>query len=197
MYILLGIGMCIVGAISIFAPKVGWYLDSGWKYKNTEPSDFYIIMSRFGGALTLIIGIGLMLCQISSGIEGIDQAKQISKKFEVDNMKEVTYMDEKHTSFDMEQVEEFGNIMASARVTKTKSQEWCGGHLEEIRIKFQDDQIGIIEYEGYDTFKFYILETERFGNNSYSRTYGKYYILHIPKLKQWLNKNFDKNQQQA
>ncbi|WP_054742809.1 hypothetical protein [Cellulosilyticum ruminicola] len=87
--------------------------------------------------------------------------------------------------------------MAHVSLTQKEHQSWSGNGFRELRIKFLDNQTGIIESEGYDTYKFYILETESYDDHSYSRIiYGKSYILRISGLTEWLHKNFDKNHQQ-
>lgn len=42
-------------------PYSSWYLSHGWYYKDTEPSDAALAMTRFGGIISIIIGIILLL----------------------------------------------------------------------------------------------------------------------------------------
>lgn len=197
MYILLGIVMCVIGTIGFFAPEVGWFLESGWKYKNAEPSEFYIVMSKFGGMITAIVGICLIIYQIGSGIGGLGTTHYIGKKFEAANIEQVTYIKDEHISFNAQQIEEFTTLMAHTTLTKCNKSEWGGNWFKELRIVFKDGETGIIEPSDSGTYKFYILEKEEGGMDYYTRTYGKAYILKIPNLNQWLIKNFDKKEVDA
>lgn len=51
-------------AISLFnllAPGAAWYLSDGWKFRDAEPSDLAINMHLIGGAIGLLVGIGLLI----------------------------------------------------------------------------------------------------------------------------------------
>lgn len=39
------------------SPYSAWYLSRGWRYKNAEPSDLVLGMTRFGGIVVIVIGI--------------------------------------------------------------------------------------------------------------------------------------------
>jgi len=41
--------------IYIFNPKIGWMISEGWKYKNAEPSEVYLIINRILAVAFLII----------------------------------------------------------------------------------------------------------------------------------------------
>ena len=51
------------GGIFLFAcPEVAWYWQSGWRYKNAEPSDIALSVTRISGVVAIIIGIIVALC---------------------------------------------------------------------------------------------------------------------------------------
>lgn len=57
----IGILLLIIGiADAVFAEKV-WFLNWGWRYKNTEPSKLVIGIYRCGGVIAAIIGIILIV----------------------------------------------------------------------------------------------------------------------------------------
>ena len=62
--ILLGILLCGVGVLNIFHPEFGWYLKLGWKIRDGEPSDLYLALARFGGGVSVLIGIIVFLTAI-------------------------------------------------------------------------------------------------------------------------------------
>ncbi|MCF6462576.1 histidine kinase [Clostridium sp. Cult1] len=41
--------------INIINPRLGWKIWEGWKYKNVEPSDGYLYVSRVLAVLGLIL----------------------------------------------------------------------------------------------------------------------------------------------
>ena len=50
---LIFIGLCI---LNIIFPSMGWYMRYGWAVKGeSEPSDAYLLMTRIGSAVVLII----------------------------------------------------------------------------------------------------------------------------------------------
>ena len=50
------------GIFSIACPQTVWYWESGWRYKDAEPSDTALSVARISGAAALIIGIIIVLC---------------------------------------------------------------------------------------------------------------------------------------
>ena len=46
----------ITGLVGIVSPKTIWYLQTGWKYKNAEPSNVALFMHRIGG-IGIIAGV--------------------------------------------------------------------------------------------------------------------------------------------
>ena len=62
--ILLGILLCGVGVLNIFHPEFGWYLKLGWKFRDGEPSDLYLGLARFGGGVSALVGVIVILVAI-------------------------------------------------------------------------------------------------------------------------------------
>ncbi|OZB91065.1 DUF6199 family natural product biosynthesis protein [Paenibacillus sp. XY044] len=58
MVIFAGILFIVIGILNIVNPKFAWYLKEGWKIDgDSEPSETYIALTRFGGIFALIFGI--------------------------------------------------------------------------------------------------------------------------------------------
>ena len=58
MYILLGIIIAIAGAVMLIKPQAIYQLTESWKSNTAgEPSDLYILNTRIGGAIFLLVGI--------------------------------------------------------------------------------------------------------------------------------------------
>lgn len=49
--------LIIVGAFLLFAPKGAWYLQIGWRLRNTEPSDLALTANRMIGGILIFIGV--------------------------------------------------------------------------------------------------------------------------------------------
>ena len=58
---LLALLLCGVGIFNLAAPKASWYLSYGWRFKDAEPSDAAITLSRIGGAIAVVIGVIMLI----------------------------------------------------------------------------------------------------------------------------------------
>jgi hypothetical protein len=45
----------IILLIGIISPKLAWKISEGWKYKNAEPSTFYLVMGRIVSIILLVV----------------------------------------------------------------------------------------------------------------------------------------------
>jgi hypothetical protein len=52
-----GVIFIVIGILNIAFPTAGWYMRYGWQFKNAEPSDAALIMSRIGGVIAIVIGL--------------------------------------------------------------------------------------------------------------------------------------------
>jgi len=50
------------GIFCIASPETVWFWQSGWRYRDAEPSDMALTASRVSGIAAVIIGIIVMLC---------------------------------------------------------------------------------------------------------------------------------------
>lgn len=53
----MGVILILIGLFHIIFPKAAWFMEIGWKIKDGEPSDFYLIFSRAIGVILCIVGI--------------------------------------------------------------------------------------------------------------------------------------------
>ena len=56
---LMGIPLMALGAWHILSPESVFYLSKGWMFRNAEPSDFYLTLSRISGGVIAILGLAL------------------------------------------------------------------------------------------------------------------------------------------
>ena len=55
-----GLLLILFGAAGAAVPRAVWYLSSGWRYKDAEPSDLALLVHRFGGGVMLVLGLLLL-----------------------------------------------------------------------------------------------------------------------------------------
>lgn len=58
---LLALVLIVIGAVDAVWPRKAWYLSSGWKYKDVEPSEMAVGMYRGCGIAAVVIGIILFI----------------------------------------------------------------------------------------------------------------------------------------
>lgn len=56
----LGLLIVIMGLLNLCKPEEMWYLSRGWQFKDAEPSEEALQMTRLGGVACLVIGVLLM-----------------------------------------------------------------------------------------------------------------------------------------
>lgn len=56
-----GVILLVIGIVNTAAPRFVWYLKDGWKFKDAEPSDDAISLTRAGGIIAIIIGLIALL----------------------------------------------------------------------------------------------------------------------------------------
>lgn len=61
-----GFLLIIIGIVSIVNPEITFFLNRGWMYKNTEPSELYLSLTRFGGVIICIVGVVMQFSSCSS-----------------------------------------------------------------------------------------------------------------------------------
>ncbi len=49
------------GLLNVVRPRAGWYLSTGWKFRNAEPSDLALFVGQATGILLVIAGIITLL----------------------------------------------------------------------------------------------------------------------------------------
>ena len=53
------------GVLSLLSPHMAWTIfEGGWRYKNVEPSDAYLVFSRIGGVVLIVVGVLLLFGMI-------------------------------------------------------------------------------------------------------------------------------------
>lgn len=57
---LMGLILLIIGGLSAINPESAWKWEMGWKVKNAEPSDAYLVYARISGIVMCIVGLVLI-----------------------------------------------------------------------------------------------------------------------------------------
>ena len=53
--------LLIVGIFNTVAPQAAWYLSDGWRFKDAEPSETALALTRFGGIVVIVITVFMIL----------------------------------------------------------------------------------------------------------------------------------------
>ena len=62
LYIFLGIIIAVIGVIMLVNPKLFYDITQSWKHNgSTEPSDLFILETKVGGILCLLVGLGVVV----------------------------------------------------------------------------------------------------------------------------------------
>jgi hypothetical protein len=60
--IFIAILLTLFGLLMLVRPTVFWAITESWKSNDaTEPSDMYILSTRFGGVMCTLIGVGVII----------------------------------------------------------------------------------------------------------------------------------------
>ncbi|MBO8170803.1 MAG: hypothetical protein H0Z33_02810 [Bacillaceae bacterium] len=49
----------VMGILGVFSPRTMWFLEIGWKLKDTEPSDLALMANRVVGVFLILMGLAL------------------------------------------------------------------------------------------------------------------------------------------
>ena len=55
MFILFKLIFTVFALIGILNPKLTWQMSEGWKFKDAEPSEAYLVMTRITSVVVLIV----------------------------------------------------------------------------------------------------------------------------------------------
>ena len=58
---LVAVVMLLWGVINVCSPETGWQMQTGWQYKNAEPSREALIWGRIAGVVMFCAGIWMLL----------------------------------------------------------------------------------------------------------------------------------------
>lgn len=57
MMAIIGLVLLVLGGLAVINPEAAWNWEIGWKVKDAEPSDTYLLFVRISGILTCIVGL--------------------------------------------------------------------------------------------------------------------------------------------
>ena len=55
-----GLLLIIIGLCNLCRPEEMWHLNTGWQFKDAEPSEEAILWCRIGGVIAIIVGFVVM-----------------------------------------------------------------------------------------------------------------------------------------
>lgn len=57
MMAIIGFILLALGVLEVINPRAAWKWEVGWKIKDAEPSDTYLLFARISGIITCIVGL--------------------------------------------------------------------------------------------------------------------------------------------
>ncbi|MOA41223.1 hypothetical protein D3C78_1631650 [compost metagenome] len=58
----------LIGLLNIFFPSFAWFLKHGWAVDGeSEPSEAFLILTRIGGIIAIVIGVVLLTTSLFAG----------------------------------------------------------------------------------------------------------------------------------
>lgn len=54
---IIGLVLLILGGLAAINPEAAWKWEIGWKVKDAEPSDAYLLFTRISGIIMCIVGL--------------------------------------------------------------------------------------------------------------------------------------------
>ena len=124
--------------ISIFSPRTSWYLSTGWRFKDAEPSDLALSLNRFIGVVTAIISIIIIISSISDSISVNNWPDSFIERLESDDVESVAIsvgIDE-DIQLDPTEAKTIASIIRNVHMNKT-SRKSMRGYSESIVINFK------------------------------------------------------------
>lgn len=103
--------LLIVGLVHLIFPTASWFLSIGWKIRNAEPSDAYLVLSRIGGGI--VSGIALIVIVVSFVQTGQKQAhamdgwNKFQKEMTVKNIVSITDEQNSNVQATPQEIREF------------------------------------------------------------------------------------------
>ncbi|SEC40511.1 hypothetical protein SAMN05443246_3986 [Paenibacillus sp. GP183] len=156
--------LALLGLFNLFAPRAAWYGSIGWKLRDAEPSDAYLIILRIGGGIVCIVAIIIFLTA-GTGDRETSTEKMIRDNLANNQIESVTLQMKPVTSIDADELKNWilkSNWKKPAIDYRKQSSFSSAAELDihlnngrEIEVfKMGNDQIGIGEKVFYPEYVF-------------------------------------------
>lgn len=172
----------IFSIIAIFSPRTPWYLSTGWKFKEAEPSDFALGMNRFLGVIAAIVSVIIILSSIISSMIINNWPNEFVDRLNSDNVLSIVL----ERNFDETLRLQSSKIENALQIIKNVNMK-----KGDSRNTFWFTSSGTIEikFRNYDKVKIY----NSSGNEFYIEQYDLdiEYMFESEELKKWFSKQFE------
>jgi hypothetical protein len=99
--------LVVIGLFSLFAPRIAWFFSIGWKIRNSEPSDAYLIMNRIGGGIACIVAIIIFITAGTGNKETSTTEKMIRDNLTNNQIESVTLQMQPVSSTDADELKKW------------------------------------------------------------------------------------------
>lgn len=114
MQAVVGLLLMAAGALGAISPYSAWYLSTGWKFKDAEPSEAALLMNRLGGIAGVIVGLVVLVssCSMAGGERAV--AKQFQNRLLAGEVRDIKVGFGEARSLSKEDLDQAVELMASS-----------------------------------------------------------------------------------
>lgn len=131
----LAIIVLIVSIIAIFAPRFTWFLSTGWRFKNAEPSNLVLVVNRIVGVIAAVISVFVIISSLGNSVSQNNWADKFVERLETDQVESISVGIFDAIRLENEEAKNIANIIRNIDMEKRDGQDVIG-YSEVIIIDF-------------------------------------------------------------
>jgi hypothetical protein len=131
----LAILVLIMSIIAIFAPRITWFLSTGWRFKNAEPSDLVLSLNRIGGVIATVISVFVIVTSLGNSVSQNNWVDKFVERLETDQVDSISIGVFDNIRLENEEDKNIANIIRNIDMEKRDVQN-LSGFSEVIVIDF-------------------------------------------------------------
>ncbi|MCZ8514969.1 hypothetical protein O9H85_21600 [Paenibacillus filicis] len=123
--------LLIIGLMNLIFPYASWFLYIGWKIRNAEPSDAYLLFSRIvGGIVSAVAIIVIVVAFVQTGQQqahAMDGWNMFQKEMTVNNISSIEEENNSKVKATPKQIQEFVHDIQGLSATQYGTKNGGGG----------------------------------------------------------------------
>lgn len=168
----------IMSIVAIFAPHTSWYLSTGWRFKNAEPSNLILAVNRIVGFIAAFISVFVIVSSFGNSVSQNNWTDKFVGRLESDQVESISIGIFDTIRLENEEAKNIANIIRNINMEKRDAQD-VSGYSEVI----------IIDFVHHDKVKIYNLGSKFWINTD---EVNVEYLFTSKALQDWLNTKLEK-----